>query len=130
MSSERKTAGETAVELVPQPHGGALASGGYQGNRGGRPPSQFRRRMRGSLEERLHIAEEIADDPDGRPADRIRALEFFAKYGLGGRDDHLVLDADLLNRLVAVVIRFVPAQADREQIKEEWLDIIADHIGG
>ena len=130
MSSNEKTAVETAVELVPQPHGGALASGGYQGNRGGRPPSEFRRRMRGSLEERLHVAEEIADDPDGRPADRIRALEFFAKYGLGGRDDHLVLDAALLNLLANVVIRFVPDQADREQIRTEWLDILADHIRG
>ncbi|HUP01023.1 MAG TPA: hypothetical protein VM737_05815 [Gemmatimonadota bacterium] len=27
--------------------------------------------------------EEIADDPDARPADRIRALELLARFGIG-----------------------------------------------
>ena len=39
---------KTTVELIPQPHGGALASGGTPGNKGGgRPPSALREAFRG-----------------------------------------------------------------------------------
>jgi hypothetical protein len=80
--------------LVPQAHGGALLAGGLPGHRGGtgRPPSALRERMRGALEDRVHIAEEIADDPNVSPADRVRALDFLARYGLGTRTE-LVDDA-------------------------------------
>jgi hypothetical protein len=50
--------------------------------------------MRGALEERLHVAEEIADDPEGRPADRLKALEFLARFGLGSLVEARVCDAD------------------------------------
>lgn len=98
----KKTAAKTAAdssppepELVPQSHGGALLSGGAPGNAGGtgRPPSELREKMRGSLEERLHVAEAIADNPQSSDTDRLRALDFLAKYGLGtkqevtGKDD-------------------------------------------
>jgi hypothetical protein len=36
-----------------------------------------------SLEARVSIIEEIAEDPTARPADRLRALDLLAKYGLG-----------------------------------------------
>jgi hypothetical protein len=38
--------------------------------------------MRAALDERLHIAVEIADDPRARNADRLAALHFLARYGL------------------------------------------------
>lgn len=39
--------------------------------------------MCGSLDKRVPIAEAIADNPKSAPSDRLRALEFLAKYGLG-----------------------------------------------
>ena len=79
-------------ELTEQAHGGALWQGGHPKPTPGpgRPPSELRARMRGSLAERLHVAEEIADDPDARPADRLAALAFLARYGLGRVDDQTV----------------------------------------
>ena len=76
------------VELVVQPHGGAIRKGSAPGNTPGTgmPPSELRRRMRGSLEQRLEIAEEIADDEKQRPSDRLKALEFLARYGLGAAE--------------------------------------------
>lgn len=90
------------VALVPQPHGGALQRGN-PGNEGGRPPSELRRRMRGALDARLHIAEEIADDPKASAADRLRALEFFAKHAFGR--DLTVEEALERMRQTIVVIR-------------------------
>ena len=62
---------------------------GFGGNRGGpgRPPSEVRERMRGALADRVHIAEEIADNATLNPADRLRALEFLARYGLGNHPE-------------------------------------------
>jgi len=71
-------------ELIPQPHGGALLSGGWPGNAGGgRPPSVVRAAMREALAERIGLLAEIADDEDARPSDRIKAIEALARYGLG-----------------------------------------------
>jgi len=71
--------------LVPQPHGGSVYAGGVPGHRGGpgRPPSALRERLRGSFEERIAVLEEIADDEEADPQDRIRAVDTLAKYGIG-----------------------------------------------
>jgi hypothetical protein len=103
----KKTAAKTAaVQLVPQPHGGALATGGIPGNAGGgRPPSIVRERCRRGFDRRIPVLEAIADGepvqkmrlPDGEeleavvsasPADRIRAMDVLGRYGLAtGRLD-------------------------------------------
>lgn len=69
---------------------GALLSGGLPGNPGGpgRPSSLVRARCRGSFYERIPVLEEIADDPGISPADRIRAIEVLARYGLGANVTH------------------------------------------
>ena len=70
--------------MVPQPHGGAIwVNGNPNPTPGpGRPPSALRERMRGALDERLHVAEDIADNTGARDADRIAALHFLVRYGL------------------------------------------------
>jgi len=93
----------SGLELVPQKHGGALLKGGVPGHRGGtgRPPSEIRERLRGSLSDRVSVLEEIADrpreanvtcpecgsevavNPPANDGDRIRAIDTLAKYGLG-----------------------------------------------
>ena len=73
------------ANLIPQAHGGSLRSGGVPGQKGGSgaPPSELRKRLQGSLADRITILEEIADDPDVRPRDRIRAVDTLARFGLG-----------------------------------------------
>ena len=85
----KKPGDNPGPQLIEQPHGGALWQGGHPNPTPGpgRPPAELRARMRGSLAERLHVAEEIADDPEVRPTDRLAALAFLARYGLGTVDD-------------------------------------------
>ena len=97
--------------LVPQPHGGALYAGGVPGHDGknaGRPPSALRERLRGSFAERVTVLEEIADDPNLDPQDRIRAVDTLAKYGLG-------------------TIKEISAEQVRERLRET-LQVIRDAL--
>src|SRR5438445_158952 len=74
--SAAELAGELPA-LIPQAHGGALYAGGVAGHVGGsgRPSSALRERLRGSFQERVKVLEEIADDAQADPQDRIRALD-------------------------------------------------------
>ena len=75
--------------LVPQPHGGALLAGGIPGHRGagGRPPSALREVMRLSLEKRIPVLEQLADNAEVAPRDRIKALEVLARFGVGSASE-------------------------------------------
>lgn len=42
--------------------------------------------MRESLDARLEIAEQIVDSPDSSNSDKLKGLEFMARYGLGTAD--------------------------------------------
>jgi hypothetical protein len=44
--------------------------------------------MRESLDARLHVACRIADDPEASNTDRLRALDFLARYGLGTQTEN------------------------------------------
>lgn len=76
---------ELRVTKIPQPHGGALNSGGTPGHRGGsgRPPSALRARLTDSLLENVPILEAFASDEKYDPADRLRAIDLMGKYGPG-----------------------------------------------
>jgi len=80
--------------LQPQPHGGALLSGGQLGNRGGsgHPPSVIRARCRESFLSRVSIAERIADDESQDARDRLKALELLARLGLGSLEAGAISD--------------------------------------
>jgi hypothetical protein len=115
-----------APRLIPQSHGGALWSGGVPGHdgRGGRPPSLLRARLRGSLDERVAVVEEIADDPEASAADRIRAVDLLARYGLGA--DATVSTEDVRERLkasVELITAMLPAGLSRDvvlRLREVW----------
>jgi hypothetical protein len=97
-----KTPAKSPV-LVPQPHGGVLRQGGTNKGGPGRPPSAIRATLRQSFEERVKVLEAIADGEvayklrsDGEKmsaadltkvipsvADRLKAMDLLAKYGLG-----------------------------------------------
>ena len=70
---------------ILQPHGGALFSSGVPSHpgAGGRPPSAPRDRLRGTVEERVEILEEILDDPETSSADKMRCIDMLLKYSIG-----------------------------------------------
>ena len=84
-----KTAGSSAAlpELIPQPHGGALFSGGVHGNNGGsgRPPDAFRARMRELADRFAHDVKyglpALLEDEDRRL--RLQAFDSAADRGYG-----------------------------------------------
>ena len=144
-AQERTKSGkDSGVSLVPQPHGGALWSGGVPGNRGGSGglPSALRERLRGSLADRVQVLEEIADRPRrliiecakcghatkvGPPAsdaDRIRAVDVLAKYGLGTlREVSIDHVRDRLRRTLRTISDTLePGDAERVigQLREVW----------
>lgn len=101
------------VEMIPQPHGGALKRGGTRSP--GRPANSIRRRLRGDFAQRLDILRGIADGtvevnlldvceychlPPSKPqrrdwiddvlkrvraavSEQLKALDLMAKYGMG-----------------------------------------------
>lgn len=97
-----KTSRESSVaQTMPGLNGGTLQVGN-PGNAGGtgRPPSAIREALRGSFDRRIAILEQIADgdavvkvkDAFGKetgttvsasPADRLKAIDTLARYGLG-----------------------------------------------
>jgi hypothetical protein len=56
--------------------------------------------MRASLDQRIRIAEAIADNPMVEPRDRLKALDLLAKYGLGTKSELTGADGAPLNPVV------------------------------
>jgi len=100
---------------------------GYRG--GGRPRSALREQMLGSLEERWHIANEIADDESVAERDRLAALAFLARFSAMEQKGAIVVDAELLNEFFAVIELYVQDEVALADIREKWLDTLADRIG-
>ena len=90
----------------------------------GRPPSALRERLRGSFDERVAVLEEIADDPRQSPADRTRAIDILAKYGLGTLKEISTEDvAGRLRETINIIRRRLPAaEADAllSEMREVW----------
>ena len=82
--------------------------------------------MRGTLDERLDVALDIIDN--GKDSDRLGALTFLARFGLGGKPEGVTVDADLLNQLVSVIKRYVVDEDALADIRETWLAILADRF--
>ena len=114
--------------LVVPPHGnGKLRHGSRRGTNGGgtgRPPSAIRERLRGSFEERIEVLEEIADDPMQTPADRTRAIDLLAKYGLGTTKEITVEHVrDKLQDTIALIREQLPrdqAEPLLERMRTIW----------
>ena len=82
-SRDEKTAVKTAVELEPQDHGGALAKGGYKGNKGGgRPSSTLRQAFRADLETAREAVMRLLKDDKLTPSELISYMDKCAKYSI------------------------------------------------
>lgn len=68
--------------MQPGANGGQLLVGN-PGNKGGtgKPKSEVRERCVGSFDERIPILEQIANDVNANPADRLKAIDLLGKYG-------------------------------------------------
>ncbi len=102
------------------------AGGGPQPG-SGRPPSELRRRMRGTLDERLDVATDIIEN--GRDSDRLGALTFLARFGLGDKREGVTVDVDLLNQFYGVVEGHIGDDTALVDIREAWLGILANRLG-
>lgn len=89
------------VELIPQPHGGALLVGGQKGNKGGgRTSNEIRELMRQPLAKLLPVVQRIAEASDVQEVtcphcdekhevvswlkarDKLQAVDLLARHGL------------------------------------------------
>lgn len=104
--------------LVPQPHGGAIYSGGVPGHEGagGRPKSTVREKCKAGFEAALPYITRIATGKTGDAIDAlipnagesIRAVDVLGKYGLG---EAKVIVPDELYDIVAKVLARTPKLA-------------------
>ena len=95
---------------IPGRNGGRLRNGGTNKGGPGRPPSEIRSKLRGSFADRIKVAEQIADNPKSSPADRLRALDLLAKYGLGTT----ITETDTEGNDVTIRVIRVPVGGDRD----------------
>jgi hypothetical protein len=117
-----------AGELVRPQHGrGRIRYGSRPGTHGGgtgRPTSELRQRCRGSFGDRIRIAEQIADGPRFRPADRLRAIDLLGRYGLGPTTEVSVDEVRDRLRLTIAAVRELLTEDQAEnligRLREVW----------
>ena len=127
--------------LEPQDKGGYLYR--QRGSAAKGPtPAELRRRMRGDLAEGMHIAaailgdqgEKDPDDPKKwieRPPgarEKLAALEFLAKYGIGQRKE--TFSPELVKALALAVQAEVKDEAVLGRIEMRWASVLKQHLTG
>ena len=127
--------------LEPQEKGGYLFRQ-RTGTAKGPTPAELRRRMRGDLAEGLHIAAAILGDqgvrdPEDpkkwleRPAaarEKLAALEFLAKYGVGQRKE--TFSPELIKALALAVQAEVKDEQVLMKIEMRWAGVLKQHLTG
>ena len=84
--------------------------------------------MRGALEDNLHVATDILQDGEAKDSDKIRALNFLARFSALDQEG-IQVDAELLNKFFNVIERYITDLDALADIRESWLDICADRVG-
>lgn len=118
-NSGENTGTPTKPKQIPQPHGGALNSGGVPGNKGGtgRPPNEVRALAREGgwtglqlIKARLDQLEKLHAEGKELPWSQVNQLsDLMLKYGLGERTEHMFPGG-------------MPFAAELSQLPEEDLD--------
>lgn len=103
------------IAKVPQPHGGALNSGGTPGNKGGtgRPSDRVVAACTQLAEDGVSMLREIVEAPDEQASKdtKIRAWKAAAEIGIGTKTNLVLANPEAADR----VIRAITPQLD------EWL---------
>lgn len=126
--AEEREAAETAPQTTPAPgslivprHGHGRLMHGNPGNKGGgAPPSKVRAALRRDFVRRRHVLRDIADDPEAKPGERVKALDVMARYGLGTESQMTVVSADVQDRLQRTVALILsrPEWTSEELVKQ------------
>lgn len=122
-------AGDKPGPLVPQEHGGAIFQGAAPAESRvagtGRPRSELRRRMRGTLDERYKVVEDALQDDSGTSfADKMRALEWLARFGLGEQANY---DPELVAELWASVEPLLEDE-EKERVRAQWVTVLGEYM--
>jgi hypothetical protein len=113
------------VEMIPQPHGGALQRGNPGNSGGGTLTKNIRAAFRNDLETaRARILDILADD-EAETTDLISIFDKLARYSIGEKRDGVVVDSDLLNDFFDVVQRYIVDEKSLKVIRDEWLSLLA-----
>ena len=111
--------------LEPQPHGGYLLR---EGSAGGAPPAELRRRMRGHMSEQMHVAVAILGSDESLDKDKLNALGFLAKYGLGQRTEKF--DPEMIKALALAVSAEVEDREVLHRIERRWSEVLREYVVG
>lgn len=111
--------------LEPQPQGGYLLR---EGPVGGAPPAELRRRMRGHMSEQMHVAIAILASEESSNRDKLNALEFLAKYGLGQRAEKF--DPEMIKALALAVQAEVEDRDVLRRIERRWSEVLREYVVG
>jgi hypothetical protein len=104
--SGQKSAAKTP-ELVPQPHGGALLSGGLPGNPGGgRPKDEFKSRMRELATRQETEAQLITILSDSKHPHFLKALQYATEHGYGRATEHVEHSGAVVQYVVETPSKF------------------------
>jgi hypothetical protein len=113
------------VEMIRQPHGGALQRGNPGNSGGGTLTKNIRAAFRADLETaRTRILEILADD-EAETGDLISIFDKLARYSIGEKRDGVVVDSELLNEFFDVVQRYIVDDDALKVIRNEWLSLLA-----
>lgn len=113
------------VEMIRQPHGGALQRGNPGNSGGGTLTKNIRAAFRADLETaRTRILEILADD-EAETGDLISIFDKLARYSIGEKRDGVVVDSELLNEFFDVVQRYIVDDDALKVIRNEWLTLLA-----
>ena len=127
MSEQAKKKGviQQEVELIRQPHGGALQRGNPGNSGGGTLTKNIRAAFRADLETaRARILDILADD-EAETTALISIFDKLARYSIGEKRDGVSVDSELLNDFFAVIERYIIDESQLKVIRDEWLSLLA-----
>ena len=116
------------VELIRQPHGGALQRGNPGNSGGGTLTKNIREAFRQDLEIARERLLEIMGDPEADTRDLISIFDKLAKYSVGEKRDGVIVDSELLNDFFAVIERYIIDESQLKVIRDEWLSLLARNL--
>jgi hypothetical protein len=110
--------------LVPQPHGGALLSGGKPGNKGGYSLSNdWTRRLKDlGIRKGIPRIESALDGESDNTA--LKAVELIGKFAFG--EAKLILADEMLEAVATACVEFMPDREVREKFLARLEELLKD----
>jgi hypothetical protein len=123
--TERESDGATALQLIPQAHGGAILSRPPDGVRGNPPPSPTARARDMMRQGLIDLLPGFIDDIATGKVSKAQGLDILAKYGIGATGTVTIVSPDVLQRLErqAMLIASRPEWDSRDllhALREVW----------